>query len=619
MSDVATTGPATTCVDRLWPPPQWIGAPDDHSPNDRAPDHHRPEGYRLDIVNGVATIDAFDDAGRRHGTATLAQLQADVPTGQGTRGGPVQLSDLCIVDWPDIPSRGAMFDISRGKVPTMITLERLIEQLASLKMNVCCLYIEHTFAHPGHEVVWADASPLTADELASLTAFGSARGVDVVVQFNAPGHMERWLRHEPYAQLAALPGGYRNADGGAEPPACLEPTNPNSFDLVEELWNNIAPHGSARRAHIGMDEPIDLNPAVWDAIFDYPDPPPPPPWADVDNGAFCVPLPPDRLEQYRDWANRLATIPALDGRELLMWADVVAPHPDLARALDERITLVEWGYEADHPFAARCGRLAAAGRTFWTAPGTSSWSSITGRPDNCAANISDAAQATIDLDGAGLLVCDWGNDGHFQYLPISYVGIVGAAGHGWNHRVAERAALVGIATAIDDWMMDDWARDEETSSLGATLIALGRCHDAIEPSVPEAGSLASLLTSPHAALGFALRGVSLDMFDEADRQLSICQRQLSDVVPSQPIGSDSSLIIDELVASAEWLRLGIAVARWRLDHPLALGVEEIIQQHDQLVSEHQRLWLARNRPGGLQQSVDGLCAVISGLGQPLEI
>ena len=68
--------------------------------------------------------------------------------------GPLTLSAVKIVDWPDYPNRGIMFDITRDRVPTMATLYELVDFWASLKLNQLQLYTEHTFAFRGHEVVW---------------------------------------------------------------------------------------------------------------------------------------------------------------------------------------------------------------------------------------------------------------------------------------------------------------------------------------------------------------------------------------------------------------------------------------------------------------------------------
>ena len=59
---------------------------------------------------------------------------------------------------PAFDRRGYMLDISRDRVPTMETLEWLVDVLSQLRFNELQLYVEHTFQYRGHERIWRDAS-----------------------------------------------------------------------------------------------------------------------------------------------------------------------------------------------------------------------------------------------------------------------------------------------------------------------------------------------------------------------------------------------------------------------------------------------------------------------------
>ena len=102
------------------------------------------------------TVEATDEAGAFYARATLRQL-ARLHDGRLPVG--------TVTDWPDLPQRGVMLDVSRDKVPTMTTLLALVDRLAEWKVNHLELYAEHTFAYRDHEIVWRDASPFTADEI----------------------------------------------------------------------------------------------------------------------------------------------------------------------------------------------------------------------------------------------------------------------------------------------------------------------------------------------------------------------------------------------------------------------------------------------------------------------
>ena len=64
-----------------------------------------------------------------------------------------------------------MLDISRDRVPSMQTLYELIDLFAELKMNQLQLYTEHTFAYRDHREVWADWSPITAEQAMELDEY----------------------------------------------------------------------------------------------------------------------------------------------------------------------------------------------------------------------------------------------------------------------------------------------------------------------------------------------------------------------------------------------------------------------------------------------------------------
>jgi N-acetyl-beta-hexosaminidase len=88
----------------------------------------RSQGYKLLVEEGGIMVVGNDGAGAFYGVCTLCQLLDLTPLS-------LQLSSVQIVDWPDLPNRGIMFDVTRDRVPTMQTLYELVDFLASLKLN----------------------------------------------------------------------------------------------------------------------------------------------------------------------------------------------------------------------------------------------------------------------------------------------------------------------------------------------------------------------------------------------------------------------------------------------------------------------------------------------------
>ena len=217
----------------------------------------KPQGFRIEVAEDVVRVVGADEAGLRHGRATLTQLRhrANAP-----EAGPDGTLPACrIEDWPDFAVRGVMVDVSRDRVPTLPTLFDLVDRLAGWKINQLQLYMEHTFAYAGHEDVWRRADPYTAADIHALDAHCRSRGVELVANQNTLGHYERWLRLERYRPLAIAPDGFDWIFGIRRPALTLDPANPQAFALVSDLLGQLVPQMASSRVHIGLDEPWELS------------------------------------------------------------------------------------------------------------------------------------------------------------------------------------------------------------------------------------------------------------------------------------------------------------------------------------------------------------------------
>jgi hexosaminidase len=521
------------------------------------------EGYHLEITGSGVALTAADDAGARYGRATLAQLRR----GQGDDG---TLPGCRIDDWPDFAVRGVMLDIARDRVPTTETLFALVDRLAGWKLNQLQLYTEHTFAYAGHEEVWREASAYTADDLRAIDAHCRSAGIELVANQNTLGHFERWLRHDRYRPLAIAPDGFEWVFGVRRSPMTLDPANEDAFALVADLLGQIVPVVESRRVHIGLDEPWELAP--------------------------------ERHGEWLDWLRRLVALPVMADRAPLVWGDVLAASPALAGGLPEGVTVCEWGYEDNHPFAERARALAAAGVPFWMSPGTSSWLSISGRVENMVGNITAAATAGLAHGAVGMLTTDWGDMGHHQQPVVSEPGFATAAALSWCAQSHADMDLDDLAA-----MLNVHAFGDRTGALGPALVDLGRVPRLVTPQVPNMSALVFGLILPQWRVGRgATSGLCEKDLDAVESTLDEVVAQVGRAAPSR---ADGGLVTDEMRATVGLLRLACRDARLRLagDGSLAsVGPADRAQLAGALeavVDEHRRLWGERYRPGGLDDSV----------------
>ena len=66
------------------------------------------------------------------------------------------------------------------------------------------------------------------------------------------------------------------------------------------------------------------------------------------------------------------------------------------------------------------------------APGTSSWATITSRILDMEHTILNSAKAAKKYNSLGALITDWGDMGHLQYLPVSYLGFILGGINSWT-------------------------------------------------------------------------------------------------------------------------------------------------------------------------------------------
>ena len=516
------------------------------------------QGYELHIDEVGVQLTGADDAGLFYGEATLAQL-ARVHGGSLPAG--------VVWDHPDLLVRGVMLDISRDKVPTMATLCAHIDRLASLKVNHVQLYSEHTFAYRDHREVHAAASPLSAAEIVELDAFCRARHVELTPNQNCLGHMNRWLAHDRYRPLAIAPDGFVDPYGITRPPMTMEPTNPDSLTLVRELLAELLPLFTSRRVHVGLDE-------AWE-------------------------LPVGRIDAFLAWAATLRSLPELDGKEMLMWGDMVSGRPDLVAQLPPGVTVCEWGYEDWYPFDERCAVLADAGVPFWVAPGTSSWMSILGRITNARGTCARAAAAALAHGATGYLNTDWGDLGHLQQPIISEPGLAYGAAVSWCLQANEDLDLgAGLSAHVFD---------DPTGGLAEAVLALGDAHRLVTPQFPNMSTLVMNLYYPQLPVGRGLSdGLTAAELDAVDGCLESARRA---VARARPERADAAMLTDETRFSIDLVGLLTrdGKARLRGDGSLdSVGADErarLGDELDTLTDRYRARWLARNRPGGLSDSV----------------
>lgn len=535
---------------------------------------HHEQGYKIIVRPERVSLIAGSDRGLFYAVQTFKQL---------LREHSFETSCMVIEDEPDFENRGFMLDISRDRVPKLETLKELVDLLAELKYNQFQLYMEHTFAYEKHGKVWKEYSPLTHEEVMEIDEYCRERFIELVPNQNCFGHLEKWLSHDEYKHLAECPDGFIFPWGIPSGPFSLSPAVSDSLRLVEALLDELLPHFSSSKVNVGADETFDLGLGR--------------------SKELCEKLGKGRV--YLNFLLGLYKIVEKHGRTMMFWGDIMKNHPELVSELPRDIVALVWGYEEDHPYREECALFANNGVPFYVCPGTSSWNSFAGRIDNALGNIKNAIQNGKRHGVVGLLLTDWGDNGHPQHLPISMIPIAYTASLSWN--CSSELSTEKLLEQTDMYVF------KTNAALSKKLYTLGNFYKSLSVQIPNASVyfLAMMFPEKFIEMAETLTEEDFKKMKEDLEQVENMIRELQTIRET----IDRKSLVDQIVNNAEMLKLSM---EWMSLIREYGNVEKIPhdrwksfrENFENMLRNYEKLWLESNRPGGLKQSSEKLTCVL---------
>lgn len=524
------------------------------------------EAYRLQVAENGIRIEYGGAAGAFYAMMTLNQL-LDVS--------PAELPCLEITDTPAFPTRGYMLDIGRGKVPKTAEILRLIDLLASVKINHLELYIEGVpFRYKSFPEMTRGLDLMTGEDVMEIDTYCRARFIEFVPTQNNFGHMDQWLRKE-YRHLAECPDGFHFGGAFLPNPRCLNPLDPGSLELVTKLADDFLPYFTGGKYNVSCDETLELGQGKSKEACET-------------NGKGRV---------YLDFLLKIYGICRRHGKQMLFWDDIIKHYPELLSELPKDVIALEWGYDPSQPTAEDCGKIQRSGVPFYVCPGTGAWNALLGRTAQMKQNISNAARKGIEFGAIGLLNTDWGDCGHLQSIATSYPGICYGAAMAWN---PDRNEEIDLAGALDAHVYFDTA-----GRMGRFALAIGNAY-LEEPLLHNITSSFRILISGLDAVQLA-EGRTDEDFDRVPRYIDAL---LPELARTDLHCADAALIAPEYRLAARQIKsaalLGhyyLAVRRNAPADERAPLLRTIAREMEDIARETRVLWLKRNRYSYLDDSV----------------
>ena len=558
-------------------------------------DNLKEQAYHLTITPVQIKIEYNDFSGLFYALTTVKQLAAQSDK---------HLPCVDILDQPDLKVRGAMLDISRGKVPTLETLYGMVDFLADLKYNQLQLYVEgFSFGYPSFKNLWEKTeTPLLPEEIRLLDAYCKDRNIELVPNQNSLGHMGAWLATDQFKDLAECPEGFKLL-GLIEMKTTVSPTNPKSMELVKQMSKDLLPNFTSAKFNVNLDEPFELGKCKDRKITSK---------LDV-------------AKLYLDYAKQLNSFVRGEGKEMMMWGDVISRSPEIISEIPKDVTLLEWGYESFHPFDKTCPQYQRAGLHYLVCPGTSSWSSFTGRTDNMIANVENAVSNGIQFGADGMLITDWGDTPHLQYLTASYPGFAYAGALSWNYESKNQISTGSYLSKVvfkdsGDTMgeivmnLGRYSQFEEYPMISFTTTSMAYQFGIIDNTIVNEvnhkiqSGINELLPYDDELKASLANNFAHPKVYDFKSILSLTENMVSKLQQVHLFRADSATIIDEYKNSIRMIQLGAKLKQYNNYHlqqpddvnkTLLLDMKSLCAE---IISEHKRLWMIRNKQSGLDQS-----------------
>ncbi|MGD0128836.1 MAG: beta-N-acetylhexosaminidase [Terriglobia bacterium] len=351
------------------------------------------EAYTLNVRASGAEIRARSSAGLFYGVQTLLELVEG-------RGAGAIIPEVEIHDWPSLPYRGIMIDMSHGPLPTEDEVKRQMDFLARWKGNQYYFYSETSIELVGYSLLDYNAR-FSQEEIKRIITYARERHIDVVPCVELYGHLHDLFRIERYKDLSAIPYGSE-----------FNPRNPRVPTTLADWIGQLAALFPSPFFHIGLDETWETRNAA------------------IAKEASLAQLYFEQFQTVSDLVRRR-------GKTVLLWSDMFSKYPEMIPKIPSGTILVPWGYDATvyEPYWAPFASLSIPKII---ATGVSIWNHIAPDFDVSFANTDSFLAAGRPHGILGVINTLWTDDIMVLMRP-AFPGIAYGAAAAWQRDPMNRA------------------------------------------------------------------------------------------------------------------------------------------------------------------------------------
>jgi len=393
------------------------------------------QGYVLDVQPGTIVLAGKDGAGLFYGAQTLRQLV--VPAGQEARILGVQARD-----WPALEYRGTQVDMSRGPVPKLSYLKKIVRTIAQFKMNQLYMYMEDSFRLQDQPLWGILSDTLSRSDWNKLVAYAARYHVEIVPATEACGHMHKVLRFEQYSGVAERPHGHS-----------LAVEDPHMLDFLNSMYEQMLPVFPSSIYNIGCDETVELGKGRSKGLVEK-------------EGYGKV---------YVDNLVRVAKLLESYNKQVMFWGDIATEHPEMISSLPKNLIVASWEYGAHESYMKWLKPFEGREMKIFVCPWVGNTSVMVPDYEEAAYNIEHFITDGKKVGAIGTIITVWNDDGETLYAP-GWWSIVYGAACAWEP---------GLTNVKEFDRKYDWAFYRNTDHRFAdALMSLGHVNEIMRAGKP---------------------------------------------------------------------------------------------------------------------------------------
>jgi hypothetical protein len=363
------------------------------------------EEYRVQVKEKEILLTGGSEAGLLYAVQTLRLLIREYGE---------MIPAMELKDYPSIRTRGYSYDTTRGRVPKLSELKRVVDLMSLFKLNHLELNVEHSFEFMAEKEIWQGLTPLTKDDILALDEYCKIFHIELVPMIASFGHLYHLLQSEKYSKYCELPSDPK------EPVSMinrmrhhtLDVTNIRSFELAKHRIKEFSKLFSSDKVNICADETFDLGKGKAKKLCE-------------EKGTENV---------YIDFLNKLCNVVKDLKKTPMYWGDIIVKKPEILKLLPEDSILLNWEYEPDVKEDNIKAFVENGAKNIFVCPGVQSWSNLINDYTGAYENISKMCALGHKYGAIGVLNTDWGDLGHIGHPECSNPAIIYGANFSWSDK-----------------------------------------------------------------------------------------------------------------------------------------------------------------------------------------